>query len=54
MTIKELTITVQLLEDLKVKGGKTYKDISNALRQEATSHNIQLLEDLLFKLQTKQ
>jgi len=51
MTIKELATTVQLLEELKVKGGKTYKDISNALRQEATPHSIQLLENLLIKLQ---
>jgi len=51
MTIKEIVITVKLLENLKVKGGKRYQEIDRLLREEATTHNLGKLEELLFKFQ---
>ena len=49
MTIKEIVITVRLLEDLKVKGGKRYQEIDRLLREEATTHNLDKLETMLYK-----
>jgi len=51
MTIREVTITVKLLEDLKVKGGKRYQEIDRLLREEASAYNLLRLEELLFKFQ---
>ncbi len=50
MTIKEVTITVKLLEELKVRGGKRYQKVDRLLREEATTHNLEKLEQLLVEL----
>jgi len=50
MTIREIAITVKLLEDLKVKGGKRYKHVDRLLREEATVQNLEKLEQLLVEL----
>ena len=50
MTINEIVITVKLLEELKVRGGKRYQKVDRLLREEATTHNLEKLEQLLVEL----
>ena len=50
MTINEIVITVKLLEELKVTGGKRYQKVDRLLREEATAQNLEKLEQLLVEL----
>ena len=53
MTIQDLLSILKELDRLKCKGGKIAKAVQQGLDQEATTHNVLKLKELLEKLKDK-
>ena len=53
MTIQYLLLMLKELDRLKCKGGKIAKAVQQGLDQEATTHNVLKLKELLEKLKDK-
>ena len=50
MTLYKALTVLSTLDQMKSSGGKTYKQINKLLNAEATTYNLELAEQLLFKL----
>jgi len=53
MQIRDIPKLIAQLEKHRLSGGKAFKEVTSALRQEATTDNIQNLQALLNKLAHK-
>ena len=50
MTFYQVDTTIEHLREHAKRGGKYYKQVSAILSSQATTHNIQVAEELLTKL----
>ncbi len=53
MQLKELPTLISNLEEYRIKGGKTFKEVNKLLQMEATTHSIEEAQALLKKLAHK-
>ena len=53
MQIRDIPKLIAQLDKHRLRGGKAFKEVTSALRQEATTENVQQLQTLLNKLAHK-